>query len=94
MFPNLRKIFQKIPFPEPRPTLATTVRQRPPVVIRRDKNVRRARLSDGILKLGNSRSARALASQPQGGTRVGRLELREGEAERAGVFFFLSQRSA
>lgn len=51
------------------------------------KNVRRARFRDGILKLGNSRGAGALASQPRGGTRVGRLAPRGVGAERAGAFF-------
>lgn len=73
----------KFPSQSPRPPLVTVVRQRP-LVVTGGENLPRARFGDGISKLGNSRGARALASQPRGGTRVGRLEPRGGGAARAG----------
>lgn len=90
-FPNLREP-SKIPFPESPPSAcdrsASNARRR-----QKRENVGLARFGGGISKLGNRRGARALASQPRGRTRVGRLAPRGGGAQRAGVFFFFSPRA-
>lgn len=81
------------PYRESPPTAGHQSASMERVIVRgRAKNVHHARFRGGILKLETGRGACAVASQPQGGTRGGRVRDLSRGSQRAGasIFFFLA----